>query len=300
MVDGGLSLEIGITGLCCYGLLLIVSISSSIYNFVRKNPNYQRTGLAANVRRVFRGYILTFAIVRMTWIGMRIWYGSDNYTFGLNRFGAITYLTAFTLIIFYWAEGFHKNYYETRSFLPRLGIAFVIFNVLLYLFQGAIIVYLLASKSQVKEGNRWYDSTIITDVVLSALMSIGFFIYGWLLFFITKNSEDGAIVGRDRELFRILIITLVFTACFSVRVVVFAYRPISGHFLPDILFYFAGYFVPDTIPSILQIYITETSQVQEERDTRYIDSLYATSDHSSSGDDPLLQSTSEIDDSPMT
>jgi hypothetical protein len=40
------------------------------------------------------------------------------------------------------------------------------------------------------------------DVVLSAVLSLGFFVYGWLLFFVTKNSEEGG-ESRERELLKV-------------------------------------------------------------------------------------------------
>jgi len=54
-----------------------------------------------------------------------------------------------------------------------------------------------------REGSPLYEANIITDVVLSAAVSIGFFIYGWLLFSLTKRVEDVGVEQRDRELVKV-------------------------------------------------------------------------------------------------
>jgi len=57
----------------------------------------------------------------------------------------------------------------------------------------------------------------------------------------------------------------------------FLYRPISQQKFSSQVFYTFAYFVPETIPSLLQIYISETSRGQELENTKFIDDLYAQS-----------------------
>jgi hypothetical protein len=141
-----------------------------------------------------------------------------------------------------------------------------------------VLVWVLGNGS--KEGNPVYEATILVDVILSAAVAIGFFIYGWLLFFLTKNSEEAGFVTRDRQLIQILVITVLFAACFLVRCVIFLYRPITGQKFSEVIFYTFGYFVPETIPSLLQIYLSETYRGQQIKDTKFIDDLYAESQDS--------------------
>jgi len=235
--------------------------------------------LATNIRRTFRAYLVTFLTVRIIWLSIHSFHGDGVATFILNRVAVITLLTGFTLILFYWAERFHKNYYDTKGFLPLLGGVFVFVNTALYAFQIVIIVLWVFS-NEVKEGNPLYEANIVTDVALSAAISLGFFIYGWLLFFLTKNSDDGDKTHRTRELIKILIITVVFTACFLGRCFMFLYRPITDKKFSDQVFYTFAYFVPEVIPCLLQIYLAETSRGQQERENKFIDDLYAESQDS--------------------
>lgn len=72
-------------------------------------------------------------------------------------------------------------------------------------------------QNNAKEGNPLYDATILSDVFLSLCVSIGFLIYGNLLFCSAREIEGGY-EDRRKELFKILVITIVFTACFLCRV----------------------------------------------------------------------------------
>jgi hypothetical protein len=46
------------------------------------------------------------------------------------------------------------------------------------------------------------------------------------------------------------------------------------------IFFIFCYYVPEIIPSILQVYLSETTKEQQERDTEYIDNLYKESQES--------------------
>jgi hypothetical protein len=57
-----------------------------------------------------------------------------------------------------------------------------------------------------REGNKIYDLTIIADVIISALLSIGFLVYGVLLFCVSKNTDDGETSDtRAKELMKVFI-----------------------------------------------------------------------------------------------
>jgi len=188
---------------------------------------------------------------------------------------ALFYLSAFTLVVFYWAETFHKNYYESSGFLPRLGMGFLALNVIVYTYQIIMLVLWDVKAHEEREGNVIYELNIVLDVAISALLSLGFLLYGILMFFLTKSTGDGAIEDRNRELLKTVGITTVFAACFLCRVVMFAYRPITGQHFPAVTFYVLGYFLPELIPSVLQVYLAESTQEKQDKDNKFIDSLYA-------------------------
>jgi hypothetical protein len=58
------------------------------------------------------------------------------------------------------------------------------------------------SKRQ-REGNPIYETSVISDIALSAVISVGFFIYGWLLFWRAKSSDDASTSDKKRELFKV-------------------------------------------------------------------------------------------------
>lgn len=64
------------------------------------------------------------------------------------------------------------------------------------------------------------------------------------------------------------------------RVVVFSYRPITGKTFDSTIFYVFAYYLPELVPTVLQVYISESSNQKQETDTKYIASLYQEADSS--------------------
>lgn len=79
---------------------------------------------------------------------------------------------------------------------------------------------------------------------------------------------------------KILVISFLFTACFLCRVVVFSYRPITHKTFNGTVFYVFAYYLPELVPTVLQVYISESSNQKQETDTKYIASLYQEADSS--------------------
>jgi len=199
----------------------------------------------------------------------------DIITFLLNRSAFGFLFTAFTLVVFYWAENVHKSYYESFSFLPTLGVCFLFTNVLVWIFQVVIVVlFAITEKEVVWEGNTLYDSSILIDIAVSFLISLGFLFYGTRLS-ITKFRADNNDPTRMREAIKIIFTAICFTLCFLLRVSMFSYRFITNAFLPDVLFVTLAYYLPELIPSVLQIYIVESSRGKSRRESQYINDLYA-------------------------
>jgi hypothetical protein len=61
------------------------------------------------------------------------------------------------------AEQFHKDYYESKSFMPRLGGAFIILNAIVYIGE-IVIISLWAMGDNTREGNKIYDLNIIVGI----------------------------------------------------------------------------------------------------------------------------------------
>jgi len=60
----------------------------------------------------------------------------------------------------------------------------------------------------------------------------------------------------------------------------FLYRPLTGEVVDNAVFYTFAYYVPELIPSAFQVYLAETTKGKQERDTKFIDDLYAASEDS--------------------
>eukprot|EP01114_Cavostelium_apophysatum_P001168 TRINITY_DN10994_c0_g1_i1.p2 TRINITY_DN10994_c0_g1~~TRINITY_DN10994_c0_g1_i1.p2 ORF type:complete len:284 (+),score=19.82 TRINITY_DN10994_c0_g1_i1:1106-1957(+) len=247
----------------------------------RKVKNPDMGHLATNVRRLFRVLITIFVFARIAWMVLHVLLYSDNTdnaTFVLNRFALLIFISCFSLILFYWAERFHKNYYETKKFLPKLGWAFIGTNIVIYV-SHIIIVILFFTFDTKREGNPLYDINILVDVAIAAIFSAGFMIYGILLFRKLRHHER-SLEGRDSEVMQTLILSIIFTVCFLSRVVAFLYRPITKRYFEENTFYVFGYFIPELCPSIIQVYLSETLKSKEINDTKWIDDLYDENDDS--------------------
>jgi len=270
--DSPIPFSTGVAGLGGYALLMVFMGASFTWSFFKSNP-IPLGKMATRVRRIFRIFLTLFVSVRIVWLCLHLFRGDDNVVFTLNRCALLFFLTAFTLVVFYWAEQFHKNYYETESFLPQLGLAFFVTNLIIYVFQIIVLILWFVLGTE-REGNPLYEANIVTDVVVSTGVCVGFFVYGLLLFYVTRNNDGGDVEGRNTELLRIFFITIIFTLCFLCRVVMFLYRPITGYPLPSVLFYVFAYFVPELVPSVIQVILSETVQGQLEREDKFIKDLY--------------------------
>ncbi|PRP75305.1 hypothetical protein PROFUN_05616 [Planoprotostelium fungivorum] len=268
-----------ICGIVLYTIVLLILVVL-LFLSLKKNPERPATKLSDKVRKLFRGTIVLFLCVRIIWLIARCWTDYESVTFVLNRVALALFLTAFTLVIFYWAERFHKSYFESGQFLPKVGGIFVVVNITMYITQIVFVSLYLSHSEGGREGNIMYELNIIGDIVLTVLVSAGFFIYGWLLFCSTRSTDDTLSESRDRELMKILILTLIFTTCFLSKVAIFLYRPITGSTFPSVIFYSFGYYTPEVIPCLFQLYVSESSNKQQEKETKFIDDLYAESQES--------------------
>jgi len=161
--------------------------------------------------------------------------------------------------------------------MPKLGIAFIITNVFVWTFQIIIIsLWAAGVTSREKEGSPLYELIILTDVTLSSLMAIGFTVYGFRLLFRKIHLHD----ARAKEALRVTVLTLIFSLCFMVRVYMFAYRPLTGNLFPISVFYVFGYYFTEGLPTLIQLYLVQTTRIKEERASKFIDDLYAGEDTS--------------------
>lgn len=284
-------------GIALYAAVLLFSAGSFLFTACRKNVTNgaQRVTLARRIRVVFRGVLTLFLLARLAWLSLHLSLQLDrdsdkidtersSATFVLNRLAFVLYFTSFCLVVFYWAEQYHKSYVETQNFMPQLGLTFILVNAAVYVLQVVFVVLYLRESGDTskREGDVLYEANIVVDVGLSAAVSIGFLVYGGLLFFVARSSRlDPAALDPNQaalqaaELFTLLMITLIMTACFLLRVVFFSWRLVGGSKFPVAVFYVFAYFIPEIVPSVLQVYLSEATEAHQRVNARTIDDLYA-------------------------
>jgi len=226
---------------------------------------------------LFKTFLSCSLLCRISWCLTKVipQLTSEAVSFVISRASFAFYFTAFTLVVFYWAESVHKSYYASEDFLPTIGVIFLITNGILWIFQVTIVVlYLLNNPGLVNTTNNLYESNIFTDIALSFLISIGFMFYGVILS-IKKYKSDVQDPRRIVNVVKIILASVCFVLCFLLRVAMFAYRPITNNYIDPDLFQVFAYFIPEIIPSIVQIYIAESSKGISQRGNRFIDDLYA-------------------------
>jgi len=61
--------------------------------------------------------------------------------------------------------------------------------------------------------------------------------------------------SRFRYTVTSMVVTVLFVLCFALRVFAFGYRYAFGHYLNADLFMVIGYYIPELVPALLQIYL---------------------------------------------
>jgi len=140
-------------------------------------------------------------------------------------------------------------------------------------------VLYLEEFSSTKAGNWRYDINIYTDIVLSFILSFVFLVYGIMMAY-KRYSGDFSDPHRLRHAFKNLSYGLGFSILFFLRVIMFAYRPVTNGFMNASVFLILAYYIPEIIPSLLQLYIIETYKVESELTTRVISDIYEEIDSS--------------------
>jgi len=272
-----------VVGLSMYSTLLVITLAAFVWTGFRTGSCFR-----VSVQTVFHCFLFSFLCVRWVWLALRTFYQTDDespVTFILNRIAFCLYFTSFLLVLFYWMETYHRNYIDVDgvgAFLPRLRWVFVVTVVAIYIFQMAILILFLASGEE-RDGDPIYDANIIADACLFLIYAILFLVYG-LRILVERRAQATQLWGDMKEVWKMLGTTMIFTACFCCRVVMFLYRPVTGSYLHPTLFIFMAYYVPELVPSALQVYIVTTSKEKAVRDNQFIEDLYANSDEEPGGD----------------
>lgn len=167
--------------------------------------------------------------------------------------------------------------------MPTLNRVFVIVNILVWTLQTALVMAaVLKPTTGAIEGNPLYELSIFLILALDLVLGIAFSVYGFRE--LKQRRQDADISWFS--IVKILFVTLVFSACFLLRFALFLYRPITGGYIDPTLFRVFAYFVPEVLPSYLQIvivYSMKEVEPQYEQDD-YDDISFSESEIEPAGD----------------
>jgi len=177
---------LGFIALGCYGAVYLFALI--LFIIILVNDKKVKSCIQPSLPKIFYVFIMISLLGRYVWLTYHIYDSSSDLTFILNRVAFLTFFTAFTLVLFHWAERVHKNYVTSDKFLPKLGWIFAIVNAILYIIQIVLLTLFLTGSKQ-REGSPIYELNIELVVSLSLLLSFGFIAYGIRIVLITKFSE---------------------------------------------------------------------------------------------------------------
>lgn len=207
-------------------------------------------------------------------------HGSNTADFALNRVAFCLFVSSFSLVVFLWAEQYHKTYIgraEEKGALPRAKWAFIGCNAAVYIFQVVMIILWAVSPGEKREGDLLYDWNVVIIVAINFILAVAFGLYGWRVYRQRSTSGDDS----PESLFELKIVaiaTVVFLLMFFLRVVMLSYRLVTKKFLPLAVFRIFGYYLPEAIPCIIQLILTRRQRKRSSQREHFIADLYKESE----------------------
>jgi hypothetical protein len=218
---------------------------------------------------------IVFLTARIVWLVFILCETPDLDQFIVNRCAFAFFFTAFTLVMFFWAEMVHKNYYESHSFLPKLGLLFVLANVIIWLLQIIGICLVLSKSAALTPTNPFYVVNVLVDAFISITISFGFLIYGLKLTCRKLYVVDGLTPALNGEAVKMILCTVFFAACFLLRGLMYTYWFLTHQFMDDILYIILTYYFSELVPSAIQLFIFHTTKRHTQFNSQFISNLYA-------------------------
>jgi hypothetical protein len=116
----------------------------------------------------------------------------------------------------------------------------------------AIVVMGMIRDGRSGLGNPQYEAQINAVTVMNFIISLVFLVYGSLMFHAARTTAVG--LPRRRKIEKILIISLVYSLSFLSRSTMLLFRPITGLFFPNTFFWTFAMYIPDFVPTAIQLY----------------------------------------------
>ncbi|CAL9775452.1 tobamovirus multiplication protein 1-like [Musa acuminata AAA Group] len=172
------------------------------------------------------------------------------FTLALLDLPGLLFFSTYTLLVLFWAE----IYYQARSLATdKLRIVYICVNVVIYVIQFCIWIYLWINDSNIIE--------LIGKIFIAAvsfIAALGFLLYGGRLFLMLRRFPIES-KGRRKKLHEVGSVTAICFTCFLVRCFVVglsafdanASLEVLDHPILDLIFYL----MTEILPSALVLYI---------------------------------------------
>jgi hypothetical protein len=128
-------LNIAFAGLALYSLIGLLTLVAMIFPPQRVTPTRQ----SQIVQRLFSVLVILFCIIRLVYFCFPIAHVTVTVTYVVNQIAFMVFFTMFSLIIFFWAEQYHRKFFDTQSMLPRLRNVFIIANLALWVLEIILV-----------------------------------------------------------------------------------------------------------------------------------------------------------------
>lgn len=129
-------LNVAFAGLALYSVIGLITLVAMIFPPQRVTPTRQ----SQIVQRLFSVLVIVFCLLRLVYFCFPIAHVSVTVTYIVNQLCFMVFFTMFSLIIFFWAEQYHRKFYDTQSVLPRLRNIFIVANVALWSLEVLLVV----------------------------------------------------------------------------------------------------------------------------------------------------------------
>eukprot|EP00727_Mastigamoeba_balamuthi_P010567 m51a1_g6132 hypothetical protein (304) ;mRNA; r:231985-233312 len=188
-----------------------------------------------------------------------------------NRAGFCFSFTTYSLVIYFWAEQFAGHLVGGARWLAYIRYALVAANALIFCLL-ILIFELWWNLTDRDQDNGLGVAATCMVVVTSVVLQTAVMMFAGLLWWKQRHAWWST-TSQGHESRKLVVTATVFCACCWLRIVVFAY----GARIMDeseVLFFLLGYWLPEGISTIAQLYIIHTSGEQQQADMRFVEELF--------------------------
>lgn len=244
-----------------------------------------------SIAGVFYVLVMVFLAARIAWFSVVLFDAGHDYTqFSVNVAADCLFFSCFSLIVLHWAETNASTTVggESRVFGGSALVAwlFLAVNCVLYAFQSAVLLYIDLTRS---EDAALILSSLLVAILDNAIVGVGFCAFGMRLYCVMRNArhtvavDDATLGGQRRRMRGALLVTLLMTACFLARAVLYVEKIATAQSALEMMYVssigrIVCIFISELVPVLYQLWLQRARKKQEETHNRFIQDLYDQND----------------------